>query len=50
MSVWWKTKSKAEESTCLSDTGLLGELLEHLKIKTRLKDKKFASVMDESVT
>ena len=32
----------------LSDTGLLGEL-EHLKIKTRLMDKKFVSVMGECV-
>jgi hypothetical protein len=33
---------------CLSDTGLLGEL-EHLKIKTRLMDEKFVSVMGECV-
>jgi hypothetical protein len=32
----------------LSDTGLFGEL-EHLKIKTRLIDEKFASVMGECV-
>jgi hypothetical protein len=41
-------KAKAEESTRLSDTGLLGEL-EHPKIKTRLIDEKFASVMGECV-
>ncbi len=33
---------------CLSDTGLFGEL-EHLKIKKRLIDEKFASVMGECV-
>jgi hypothetical protein len=38
--------TKAEESTRLSDTGLFGEL-EHLKIKSRLIDEKFASLMDE---
>ncbi len=43
-----RLKTKAEESTRLSDTGLLGEL-EHLKIKTRLIDEKFASVMGEYV-
>jgi hypothetical protein len=50
MSVWWKTnlKTKAEESTRLGYTGILGEL-EHLKIKTRLIDEKFASVMGECV-
>jgi hypothetical protein len=36
------------ESTLLTYTGLLGEL-EHLKIKTRLIDEKFASVMGEYV-
>jgi hypothetical protein len=36
------------ESTRLAYTGLLGEL-EHLKIKTRLIDEKFASVMGEYV-
>ncbi len=41
-------KTKAEESTYLSDTGLLGEL-EHLKIKTRSTDEKFASVMGACV-
>ena len=35
-------------STSLAYTGLLGEL-EHLKIKTRLIDDKFASVMGECV-
>ncbi len=39
-----RLKTKSEESTFLSDTGLLGEL-EHLKIKTRLMDEKFTSVM-----
>ncbi len=39
-------KTKAEESTRLSDTGLFGEL-EHIKIKTRLIDEKFASVMGD---
>jgi hypothetical protein len=34
--------------TCLTYTGLFGEL-EHLKIETRLIDKKFASVMGECV-
>ncbi len=36
------------ESTRLTYTGLFGEL-EHLKIKTRLIDEKFASVMGEYV-
>jgi hypothetical protein len=43
-----KLKTKDEESTRLSDTGFLGEL-EHLKIKTRLIDEKFPSVMGECV-
>jgi hypothetical protein len=43
-----RLKTKDEESTLLSDTGLLGEL-EHLKIKTRLVDQKFVSVMGERV-
>ncbi len=43
-----RLKPKDEESTGLSDTGLFGEL-EHLKIKTRLIDEKFASVMGECV-
>jgi len=41
-----RLKTEVEESTLLSDTGLFGEL-EHLKIKTRLIDEKFASVMGE---
>ena len=43
-----RLKTKPEESTLLTYTGLLGEL-EHLKIKTRLEDEKFASVMGEYV-
>jgi hypothetical protein len=43
-----RLKPKAEESTHLAYTGLFGEL-EHLKIKTRLTDEKFASVMGECV-
>jgi len=39
-------KTKTEESTRLGDTGLVVEL-EHLKIKTRLIDQKFASVRGE---
>ena len=38
-----RLKTKYEESTSLAHTGLVVEL-EHLKIKTRLIDKKFASV------
>jgi hypothetical protein len=41
-----RLKTKAEEPTRLTYTGLLGEL-EHLNIKTRLIDEKFASVMGE---
>ena len=41
-----RLKTKTEESTRLSDTGLVVEL-EHLKTKTRLIDKKFASVRGE---
>jgi len=41
-----RLKTKPEESRRLSDTGLVVEL-EHLKIKTRLIDKKFASVRGE---
>jgi hypothetical protein len=37
-----RLKTKNEESTRLGDTGLVVEL-EHLKTKTRLIDKKFAS-------
>jgi hypothetical protein len=43
-----RLKTKVEESTRLSYTGLLVEL-EHLKIKTTLIDEMFASVMDEYV-
>ncbi len=43
-----RLKTETEESTRLSYTGLIGEL-EHLKIKTRLTDEKFASVMGECV-
>ncbi len=43
-----RLKTKVEESTRLSDTVLFGEQ-EHLKIKTRLIDEKFVSVMGECV-
>ncbi len=43
-----RLKPKVEESTHLTYTGFHGEL-EHLKIKTRLIDEKFASVMGECV-
>jgi hypothetical protein len=43
-----RLKTKDEESTRLSHTGLIREL-EHLKIKTRLIDEKFVSVMGECV-
>ncbi len=43
-----RLKTKTEKTTRLSYTGLLGEL-EHLKIKTRLIDEIFASVMGEYV-
>ena len=43
-----RLKTKVEESTRFTYTGLLGEL-EHLKIETRLIDEKFASVMGECV-
>ncbi len=43
-----RLKDKAEESTRLRHTGLLGEL-EHLKIKTRLIEEMFVSVMGEYV-
>ncbi len=43
-----RLKTKAEESTRLTFTGLLGEL-EHLKIETRLIDEMFPSVMGEYV-
>jgi hypothetical protein len=42
-----RLKTKVEESTSLLDTELFGQL-EHLKIKTRLIDEKFPSVMGES--
>jgi len=41
-----RLKTKTEESTRLTDTRLVVEL-EHLKIKTRLIDEKFASVRGE---
>ena len=41
-----RLQTKTEESTLLADTGLVVEL-EHLKIKTRLIDKKFTSVRGE---
>jgi hypothetical protein len=44
-----RLKTKAEGSTRLAYTGLLGGL-EHLKIGTRLTDERFASVMGECVT
>jgi hypothetical protein len=43
-----RLKTKAEEFTRLGYTGLFGEL-EHLKIKTRLIDERFTSVMGECV-
>ncbi len=43
-----RLKTKAEKSTLLAYTGLLGEL-ENLKIKTSLIDEMFTSVMDEYV-
>ncbi len=43
-----RLKTKAQKSTHLTYTGFLGEL-EHLKIKTRLIDEMFASVMGEYV-
>ena len=43
-----RLKTKIEESTLLGHTGLVVEL-EHLKTKTRLIDKKFASVRGEFV-
>ena len=39
-----RLKTKAEESTRLTYTGLIGEL-EHLKIETRLIDEMFPSVI-----
>jgi hypothetical protein len=46
--LWWQTKNKEEESTCLTYTGLC-EGLEHLKIETRLTNKRLTSVMGECV-
>ena len=43
-----RLKPEVEESTRLPYTGLLGKL-EHLKIKTRLIDEMFVSVMGEYV-
>jgi hypothetical protein len=43
-----RLKTKSEKSTHLTYTGLLGQL-EHLKIKTRLINEMFASVMGEYV-
>jgi hypothetical protein len=43
-----RLKTKSEKSTRLGYTGLFGEL-EHLKIKTRLIDEMFESVMGEYV-
>ena len=43
-----RLKTKVEESTLLSYTGLFGEL-EHLKIETRLIEEMFTSVMGEYV-
>ena len=44
-----RLKTKTEESTHLTDTGLVVEL-EHLKTKTKLKDEKFGSVRGECET
>jgi hypothetical protein len=44
-----RIKTKKEESTRLTDTGLVVEL-EHLKTKTRLIDEKFESVRGECET
>jgi hypothetical protein len=41
-----RLKTKPEKETQFGYTGLFGEL-EHLKIKTRLIDEMFASVMGE---
>ena len=41
-----RLKTKTEESTRLADTRLVVDL-EHLKIKTRLTNEKFASVKGE---
>jgi hypothetical protein len=44
-----RPKTKNEESTRLTDTGLVVEL-EHIKTKSRLIDEKFASVRGECET
>jgi hypothetical protein len=44
-----RLKTKREESTRLTDTGLVVEL-KHLKTKTRLIDEKFVSVRGECET
>ena len=44
-----RLKTKTEESTRLTDTGLVVEL-EQLQIKTRLIDEKFANAMGKYVT
>ncbi len=44
-----RLKTKNEESTRLTDTGLVVEL-EHLKTKSRLIDEKFTSVRGECET
>ena len=43
-----RLKAKTDGSTCLTHTGLCGEL-EHLKIETRLRDESFECVMGECV-
>ncbi len=43
-----RLRTKVEKTTCLTYTGLLGEL-EHLKIKTRLINEISESVMGEYV-
>jgi hypothetical protein len=43
-----RLKTQVETSTRLTYTGLIGEL-DHLKIKTRLIDEMFVSVMGEYV-
>ncbi len=43
-----RLKTRVEKSTRLVYTGLIGEL-EHLKIKTRLIDEMFVSMMGEYV-
>ncbi len=43
-----RLKTKSEESTLLTYTGMYGKL-EHLKIKTMLIDEMFSSVMGKYV-